>query len=167
MDASSLLGGLLELLPVPLAGLAYAKRAQTLAKRGTPVPPARRLAFAAGLTLILIALFTPIARLADDLVYMHMVEHLLIGDLAALLLVLGLTGPILQPILKIRGLHWLQAISAPWGFRPSIIFARLFHAAALRGASCSERLTSSMASIARPCRMRRMPNSCSASAWSG
>ncbi len=88
MDASSLLGGLLELLPVPLAGLAYAKRAQTLAKRGTPVPPARRLAFAAGLTLILIALFTPIARLADDLVYMHMVEHLLIGDLAALLLVL-------------------------------------------------------------------------------
>ncbi len=45
---------------------------------------------------------------------MHMVEHLLIGDLAALLLVIGLTGPILQPILKIRGLHWLQALSLPW-----------------------------------------------------
>jgi cytochrome c oxidase assembly factor CtaG len=114
VDASSLLGGLLELLPVPLVGLAYAKRARTLSSRGTPVPPGRRLAFAGGLTLILIALFSPIARLADDLVYMHMVEHLLIGDLAALLLVIGLTGPILQPILKIRGLHWLQAISAPW-----------------------------------------------------
>lgn len=114
MDASSLLGGALELLPVPLAGLAYAKRAQTLARRGTPVSAGRRLSFAAGLALILVALFTPIARLADDLVYMHMVEHLLIGDLAALLLVIGLTGPILQPILKIRGLHWLQAISAPW-----------------------------------------------------
>jgi putative membrane protein len=114
MDLSSVLGGLLELLPVPVVGLAYAKRAQTLARRGTPVPPGRRLAFAGGLALIVIALFSPIARLADDLVYMHMIEHLLIGDLAALLLVIGLTGPILQPILKIRGLHWLQAISLPW-----------------------------------------------------
>jgi cytochrome c oxidase assembly factor CtaG len=114
VDASSALGTLLELLPVPLAALAYAKRASTLAARGTPVPLARRLAFSAGLLLILIALFSPIAKLADDLVYAHMIEHLLIGDLAALLLVLGLTGPILQPILKVRGLHWLQAISAPW-----------------------------------------------------
>jgi cytochrome c oxidase assembly factor CtaG len=45
---------------------------------------------------------------------MHMVEHLLIGDLAALLLVLGLTGPMLQPILQIRGLRWLRAVSSPW-----------------------------------------------------
>jgi putative membrane protein len=114
MDLSSLIGGLLELLPVPIVGLAYAKRASTLAARGTPVPPARRLAFASGLALILIALFSPIARLADDLVYMHMVEHLLVGDLAALLMVIGLTGPILQPILQIRGLHWLRTLSAPW-----------------------------------------------------
>jgi cytochrome c oxidase assembly factor CtaG len=113
-DLSSLIGGLLELLPVPLVGLAYAKRASTLAARGTPVPAGRRISFAAGLTLILIALFSPIARLADDLVFMHMIEHLLIGDLAALLLVIGLTGPLLQPILQIRGLHWLRAISAPW-----------------------------------------------------
>ena len=99
---------------MPLAGLAYAKRASTLGRRGTPVPVSRRLAFAGGLTLIVIALFSPIARLSDDLVYMHMVEHLLIGDLAALLLVIGLTGPLLQPILRIRGLHWLQALSLPW-----------------------------------------------------
>jgi hypothetical protein len=54
-DLSSLIGGLLELLPVPLVGLAYAKRASTLADRGAPVPVGRRLSFAAGLTLILIA----------------------------------------------------------------------------------------------------------------
>ena len=113
MDLSSLIGGLLELLPVPVVGLAYAKRASTLAARGTPVPLGRRLAFASGLALILIALVSPIARLADDLVYMHMVEHLLIGDLAALLMVIGLTGPMLQPILQIRGLHWLRTLSAP------------------------------------------------------
>jgi putative membrane protein len=114
MDLSSVLGGLLELLPVPLVGLAYAKRASTLAARGHPVPVGRQLAFASGLALILIALFSPIGRLSDDLVWMHMIEHLMIGDLAALLLVIGLTGPVLQPILKIRGLHWLQALSLPW-----------------------------------------------------
>ena len=30
---------------------------------------------------------------------MHMIEHLLLGDIAALLIVLGLTGPLIAPIL--------------------------------------------------------------------
>jgi len=111
---SSVGGGALELAPVVAIGLAYAKRASTLASRGTPVPGWRRAAFASGLALIVIALFSPIANLADDLVWAHMIEHLLIGDLAALLMVLGLTGPLLQPILHIRGLHWLRALSVPW-----------------------------------------------------
>ena len=34
-----------------------------------------------------------------------MVQHLLIGDIAALLLVLGLTGPLLQPMLALRALR--------------------------------------------------------------
>jgi putative membrane protein len=110
----SLVGGFLELLPVVVVGGAYAKRASTLAARDTPVPTARQVAFASGLALIVIALFSPIAELADDLIWAHMIEHLLIGDLAALLLVLGLTGPLLQPILHIRGLHWLRALSVPW-----------------------------------------------------
>jgi putative membrane protein len=113
-SVSSLVDGFLELLPIAIIGLAYAKRTSTLAARGTPVPPGRRLAFASGLAMIVIALFSPIATLADDLIWAHMVEHLLIGDLAALLMVIGLTGPILQPILQIRGLHWLRAISVPW-----------------------------------------------------
>src|SRR5436190_21903907 len=114
MDLSSIVDGLLELLPVAIVGGAYAKRSATLAARGAPVPVGRRISFASGLLLIVIALFSPIARLADDLVYMHMVEHLLIGDLSALLLVIGLTGPIVRPILQIRGLHWLRTLSAPW-----------------------------------------------------
>ena len=40
-----------------------------------------------------------------------MVEHLLIGDIAALLIVLGLTGPLLQPLLGSRGLRWLRVSS--------------------------------------------------------
>ena len=40
-------------------------------------------------------------------------EHLLIGDIAALLLVLGLTGPLLQPILAIRCFNRLRALAHP------------------------------------------------------
>jgi cytochrome c oxidase assembly factor CtaG len=107
-------GFLLELLPVPLVGFAYAKRCSTLAARGASVPPGRQLAFASGLALILIALFSPIASLADDVVWAHMIEHLMIGDLAALLLVIGLTGPVLQPLLSVRGLRWMRSAALPW-----------------------------------------------------
>ena len=43
----------------------------------------------------------------------HMVEHLLIGDIASLLLVLGLTGPLLQPILAIKIFDRLQILANP------------------------------------------------------
>jgi len=42
-----------------------------------------------------------------------MIEHLLLGDIAALLIVLGLTGPLLAPILKIRLFDRLRALSHP------------------------------------------------------
>ena len=42
-----------------------------------------------------------------------MVEHLLIGDIASLLLVLGLTGPLLQPILAIRLFNRLRVLAHP------------------------------------------------------
>jgi putative membrane protein len=42
-----------------------------------------------------------------------MAQHLVLGDLAALLIVIGLTGPLLQPLLAARGLGWLRALSHP------------------------------------------------------
>jgi cytochrome c oxidase assembly factor CtaG len=42
-----------------------------------------------------------------------MVEHLLIGDIGALLIVLGLTGPLLAPILKVKLFDRLRALSHP------------------------------------------------------
>jgi cytochrome c oxidase assembly factor CtaG len=42
-----------------------------------------------------------------------MVEHLLIGDLAALLIVLGFTGPLLAPLLRIRAIGWLRVFTHP------------------------------------------------------
>jgi cytochrome c oxidase assembly factor CtaG len=42
-----------------------------------------------------------------------MIEHLLLGDIAALLIVLGLTGPLIAPILKIRLFDRLRVLAHP------------------------------------------------------
>jgi putative membrane protein len=105
--------GLLEVVPLTVAAVLYAKRASTLAARGRPVPVWRQACFASGLLLIAVALFSPIGHVAEELVLMHMVEHLLIGDIAALLLVLGLTGAMLAPVLSIRPLDRLRVLAHP------------------------------------------------------
>lgn len=77
------------------------------------MPRWRQLCFGAGLTLIAVALFSPIGHVAEELVVAHMAEHLLLGDLATLLLVLGLTRSLLQPILAIRAFNRLQVLTHP------------------------------------------------------
>ncbi len=103
----------LELLPLLLAGGLYAKRASTLAGKGRPVPIWRQLCFASGLLMIVVALFSPIGHVSEELVIAHMVEHLMIGDLATLVLVLGLTGPLLQPLLAIPVFDRLRILAHP------------------------------------------------------
>jgi putative membrane protein len=105
--------GPLELAPMLLAAGLYAKRSATLAARGRPVPVWRQACFASGLLLIVVALVSPISDAAEELVIAHMVEHLLIGDIATLLLVLGLTGPLLQPILAIPVFDRLRVLANP------------------------------------------------------
>jgi cytochrome c oxidase assembly factor CtaG len=109
-------GGTLE--PLQVAGLtvvatAYAFRARTLALAGRPVPVWRLLCFASGLALIAGAFVSPLAHLGGELLLAHMAQHLVIGDIGALLLVLGLTGPMLQPLLAIRWLGWLRTLTHP------------------------------------------------------
>jgi putative membrane protein len=103
----------LELLPLLLAAGLYAKRSLTLAAKGRPVPVWRQLCFAGGLLTIAVALVSPVAHIAEELVIAHMVEHLMLGDLATLLLVLGLTGPLLQPILAIPVFDRLRILAHP------------------------------------------------------
>ncbi len=104
----------LEALPPLLAAVLYAKRASTLAARGRPVPVWRQVCFGSGLLVIGFATLSPLGdRLADELVLAHMIEHLLIGDIAALLLVLGLTGPLLQPLLGLPVLRHLRVLVNP------------------------------------------------------
>jgi putative membrane protein len=102
----------IELLPILVPALLYWWRAQHLAQRGRPVPPWRQVCFASGLLMIAFSLIG-LGEIADELLWGHMVEHLLIGDLAAILLVLGLTGPLLQPILAIKPLDRLRFLAHP------------------------------------------------------
>jgi cytochrome c oxidase assembly factor CtaG len=103
----------LEVLPLLVAAVLYAKRSVALAERGRPVPLWRQLCFVGGLLTMAVALVSPVAHVAEELVIAHMVEHLLLGDIATLLLVLGLTGPLLQPILAIPVFDRLRILAHP------------------------------------------------------
>jgi putative membrane protein len=130
----------IELAPMFVAAALYAKRATTLASRGRPVALWRQICFAAGLLVIVIVLVTPISDVADELVIAHMFEHLLIGDVASLLLVLGLTGPLLQPILARKPLDNLRFLAHPlvalplWALNFYLWHVPLFYDAAYGGA---------------------------------
>ena len=102
----------LQLGPLAIVATLYLRRSRTLARTRHPVPPWRRACFLAGLTLIALSL-VGLGSISDELLYAHMIEHLLVGDLAALLLVLGLTGPLIAPVLKIRFFDRLRALSHP------------------------------------------------------
>jgi putative membrane protein len=103
----------LELLPLTIVAFLYAKRSLTLSQKGRPVPLWRQVCFASGLLIIVLAQASPIAHLGEELVIAHMVEHLMLGDIATLLMVLGLTGPLLQPILAIRVFDRLRILAHP------------------------------------------------------
>jgi cytochrome c oxidase assembly factor CtaG len=98
---------------VLLYWLPYRQRARTLASEQRPVPAWRKACFAAGLLTLAIAISPPIGKLSDELLTAHMAEHLLIGDVASLLIVLGLTGPLLAPLLRNRLLGRLRVLTHP------------------------------------------------------
>ncbi len=103
------------LAPLLLIAVAagYAKRVQTLAARGKPVALWRQLCFGGGMFVLLVSDLPPLGNVAEEVVVAHMVQHLLVGDLAGLLVALGLTGPILQPMLARRPFAWLRAFGNP------------------------------------------------------
>ncbi|HEY7256023.1 MAG TPA: cytochrome c oxidase assembly protein [Solirubrobacterales bacterium] len=103
----------IEVIPITLAGVLYWHRVMVLHWDDRPVPTWRQVCFGSGLAVIAIALFSPVGHISDELVLAHMVEHILLGDIATLLLVLGLTRSLLQPILAIRVFNRLQVLAHP------------------------------------------------------
>ncbi|MFL5947893.1 MAG: cytochrome c oxidase assembly protein, partial [Gaiellaceae bacterium] len=104
----------LQVAPLVVGAIAYARRAGHLARRGRPVPLRRQAWFATGLALLAVALATPIDRIGEqDLFWVHMVQHLLIADLAAYCVVRGLTGPLLRPLLALPLVGSLRVLAHP------------------------------------------------------
>jgi putative membrane protein len=60
----------------------------------------RLVSFLGGMALVLIALCSPVDRLGEQLFFMHMVQHLLLLDLAPILVLLGLTKVLLRPLTR-------------------------------------------------------------------
>jgi len=103
----------LQIAPALAFGAMYLVRARRLASSGKPVASWRQVCFFSGLALIVLTLISPLGALADELFAAHMAEHLLIADIGALLLVLGLTGPLLAPLLRTTALGWLRHLAHP------------------------------------------------------
>ena len=108
---------LAPLLLVAIA-VAYVRRSAALARRGRPVGTWRQVSFGVGIALLLAADVPPVSTIAEEIVVGHMVQHLLIGDLAGLLVALGLTGPLLQPLLARPPFSWLRVLGHPLAALP-------------------------------------------------
>jgi cytochrome c oxidase assembly factor CtaG len=93
------------LAPLALLAGIYAWRFRQVRReaveRGRPATgagPLQALAFAAGMLALLASLVSPIDGLGEDYLFSaHMVQHVLLGDIAPLLILLGLSRAIMRP----------------------------------------------------------------------
>ena len=105
----------LQLAPIAILAVLYWRRAHTLARRGTPVPRGKQALFATSIALLLAALVTPLDTLGEEsFFWAHMAQHVLLGDLAPLCLVAGLTGPVLRPVLAGPVFEKLRILTHPF-----------------------------------------------------
>ena len=102
---------------VALAALfVYVRRWRAVRTSGSPraaaeAPVWRLCCFVAGNLIVLGALMSPIDSLADQLFAAHMVQHMLLLDIAPILAILGLTKVILRPVT--RAVHDLERRAGP------------------------------------------------------
>jgi cytochrome c oxidase assembly factor CtaG len=91
----------------------YSIRVRTLARERRPVGNWRIASFVFGVVLMAAVQIGPADTLADSVLVAHMVQHITIGDIASLFIVLGLTGPVLQPLLHMRPTRPLRQLTMP------------------------------------------------------
>ncbi|MDX6536878.1 MAG: putative rane protein [Gaiellales bacterium] len=103
-----------QLVPIALAAALYARRFAALRRRGRPPPAIKAISFAAAVAVLVLALVSPIDSIGEERLFsVHMTQHLLIGDLAPLLVALGLSGPLLRPVLATGVLWRARALTHP------------------------------------------------------
>lgn len=94
------------------AGILYGRRALTLARRGRGPSPWRILSFYVGIAIVVAALISPLDTIGEEsLFYVHMLQHIALGEVAPLFILVGLSGPMLRPLLAwppVQRLRWLM-----------------------------------------------------------
>jgi putative membrane protein len=104
----------IQLVSLALGSALYATRVRRLRARGVDVPGWRIVLFGTGFVLMLVALVSPLATWGEDELFsMHMAQHVILGDLAPLCFLLGLTGPIIRPVLAFRTVQRLSVLGHP------------------------------------------------------
>jgi putative membrane protein len=96
-------------------GVVYGARWRTVRREGGPraAPVGRAVLWGTGIALLFVALISPIDRLGEQFAAFHMVQHLLIADLAPICLTLALTKHILRP--ATRRIHRIEQAAGPFG----------------------------------------------------
>jgi putative membrane protein len=104
----------LQIVPTAIVAILYLRRTRNLARRGMAVPASRQFLFWLGIGLVVLALNSPIDEIGEkDFFFVHMSQHLLLGDLAPLCFVAGLTGPVLRPVLALKPVERLRFLTHP------------------------------------------------------
>ena len=104
----------LQVVPTAIVAFLYLRRTRSLAQRGRPVPRWRQGVFWTGIGIVVLALNSPIDELGEQhFFFVHMTQHVLIGDLAPLCFVVGMTGPVLQPLLAYPVVQKLRVLTHP------------------------------------------------------
>ena len=93
--------------------LLYFKRVRTLAREGRPVEGWRIACFVSGVILLTGVQIGPVDDLADSVLVAHMAQHLILGDVASFLMVLGITGPVIAPLMHFRPTRPLRVLCSP------------------------------------------------------
>jgi cytochrome c oxidase assembly factor CtaG len=96
-------------------GVVYGLRWRTARREGGARAAGwgRATLWATGIALLFVALISPIDRLGEQFATFHMVQHLLIADLAPIALTLALTKWILRP--ATRRIHRIEQAAGPFG----------------------------------------------------
>ena len=114
---------------IALPAALYFRAVRILGRRGYRVPVTQQVSWYAGVGLMAVALLSPLDSLGEtDLLSAHMAQHLLIADLSAPLLVIGLRSPMYAFILpralfaELARSHRLRAtfrfLKQPWVAAP-------------------------------------------------
>jgi putative copper resistance protein D len=83
------------LASIVAAELLYVRAVRILGRRGFAVPAWQQVAFHGGMALWAVGLLSPVDSLGEEGLTMHMVQHLLIADIAAPMILVGLRSPVL------------------------------------------------------------------------